>query len=133
MTSNQLQTKILYKTTVKRHLLTAGQSNKADILATFKQLSWVTQEIFICLYNIKVYRFYVDLLKFINILLVEREMSVFEDDHALPDTSMRLSDYVLQTFLVNIFSLAIGIFPFLRWLMEISRWLPNSYVKQSGK
>ena len=37
----------------------------------------------------------------------------FSDDHALPDTSMRLSDYVLQTFLVNIFSLAIAIiFPF---------------------
>ena len=37
----------------------------------------------------------------------------FLDDHALPDTSMRLSDYVLQTFLVNIiniFSLAIAIF-----------------------
>ena len=30
-------------------------------------------------------------------------MSVFRDDHALSDTSMRLSDYVLQTFLVNIF------------------------------
>ena len=37
-------------------------------------------------------------------------MSVFLDDHALPDTSMRLSDYVLQTFLVNIFSLAIAKF-----------------------
>ena len=37
-------------------------------------------------------------------------MSVFRDDHALPDTSMRLSDYVLQTFLVNIFSLAIANF-----------------------
>ena len=32
------------------------------------------------------------------------------DDHALPDRSMRLSDYVLQTFLVNIFSLAIANF-----------------------
>ena len=37
-------------------------------------------------------------------------MSVFWDDHALPDTSMRLSEYVLQTFLVNIFSLAIANF-----------------------
>ena len=37
-------------------------------------------------------------------------MSVFLDDHALPDTSMRLSEYVLQTFLVNIFSLAIANF-----------------------
>ena len=37
-------------------------------------------------------------------------MSDFLDDHALPDTSMRLSDYVLQNFLVNIFSLAIAIF-----------------------
>ena len=37
-------------------------------------------------------------------------MSVFLDDHALPDTSMRLPDYVLQTFLVNIFSLAIAYF-----------------------
>ena len=37
-------------------------------------------------------------------------MSVFLDDHAHPDTSMRLSDYVLQTFLVNIFSLAITFF-----------------------
>ena len=37
-------------------------------------------------------------------------MSVFLDDHAFPDTSMRLSEYVLQTFLVNIFSLAIAIF-----------------------
>ena len=43
-------------------------------------------------------------------ILVELEMSVFLDDHALPDTSMRLSDYVLQTFLINIFSLAIAIF-----------------------
>ena len=43
-------------------------------------------------------------------LVVEREMSVFLDNHALPDTSMRLSDYVLQTFLVNIFSLAIANF-----------------------
>ena len=34
----------------------------------------------------------------------------FFNDHALPDTSMRLSDYVLQTFLVNIFSLAIANF-----------------------
>ena len=42
--------------------------------------------------------------------VVEREMSVFLDDHALPDTSMKLSDYVLQTFLVNIFSLAIANF-----------------------
>ena len=42
--------------------------------------------------------------------IVEREMSIFLDDHALPDTSMRLSDHVLQTFLVNIFSLAILIF-----------------------
>ena len=37
-------------------------------------------------------------------------MSAFYDDHALPDTSMKLSDYVLQTFLVNIFSLAIANF-----------------------
>ena len=37
-------------------------------------------------------------------VVVEREMSVFLDDHAPPDTSMRLSDYVLQTFIVNIFS-----------------------------
>ena len=37
-------------------------------------------------------------------------MSVFSDDHALPDTSMRLSDFVLYTFLVNIFSLAVAIF-----------------------
>ena len=29
---------------------------------------------------------------------------------ALPDTSMRLSEYVLQTFLLNIFSLAISNF-----------------------
>ena len=51
--------------------------------------------------------------RFLNITkyhIVEREMSVFWDDHALPDTSMRLSDDVLQTFLVNIFSLAIAIF-----------------------
>ena len=34
----------------------------------------------------------------------------FGDDHALPDTSMRISDYVLQTFLVNTFSLAIANF-----------------------
>ena len=45
-----------------------------------------------------------------NSRTVEREMSVFWDNHALPDTSMRLSDYVLQTFLVNIFSLAIANF-----------------------
>ena len=44
--------------------------------------------------------------------LVERELSVFRDDHAFPDTSMRLSDYVLQTFLVNIFWLAIANFHF---------------------
>ena len=37
-------------------------------------------------------------------------MSVFCDDHVHPDTSMRLSDYVLQTFLVNVFSLAIANF-----------------------
>ena len=42
--------------------------------------------------------------------IVEREMSVFLDNHALPDTSMRLSDYVLQTFLESIFSLAIANF-----------------------
>ena len=59
--------------------------------------------------------------------IVEREMSVFWDDHALLDTSMRLSDYVLQTILVNIISLAIAFFPFTRWLTEISKWLPNSY------
>ena len=28
-------------------------------------------------------------------VVVERERSFFLDDHALPDTSMRLSDYVL--------------------------------------
>ena len=33
-----------------------------------------------------------------------------ENNHAHPDTSMRLSEYLLQTFLVNIFSLAIAIF-----------------------
>ena len=49
-----------------------------------------------------------------GVVLVEQEMSVFWDDHALPDTSMRLSDYVLQTFLVNIFSLAIAIFSFFK-------------------
>ena len=32
------------------------------------------------------------------------------DDHAIPDTSMRLSEYVLQTFSVNIISLAIANF-----------------------
>ena len=34
----------------------------------------------------------------------------FLDYHALLDTSMRISDYILQTFLVNIFSLAIANF-----------------------
>ena len=43
-------------------------------------------------------------------ILAEREMSDFWDDHALPDTSMRLSDYVLQTFPLIFFSLAIAIF-----------------------
>ena len=43
-------------------------------------------------------------------IVVEREISDFLDDRALPDTNMRLSDYVLQTFLVNIFSLAIANF-----------------------
>ena len=65
--------------------------------------------------------------------IVEREMSVFSDDHALPDTSIRLSDYVLQTFLVNIFSLAIANFYIFKMANGNSRWLPNSYVKQSGK
>ena len=37
-------------------------------------------------------------------------MSDFWDDDALPDTSMRHSEYVLQSFLVNIFSLAIANF-----------------------
>ena len=37
-------------------------------------------------------------------------MAIFLDNHAVPDTSMRLSEYVLQTFIVNIFSLAIAIF-----------------------
>ena len=47
---------------------------------------------------------------------------------------MILLAYVLQAFIVNIFSLAIAIFfPFSRWLTEISRWPQNSYVKRSGE
>ena len=49
-------------------------------------------------------------LKFCSANVVEREMSVFLDDHALPDTSMRLSDYVNIVNIVNIFSLVIAIF-----------------------
>ena len=54
---------------MKGHLLTAGQSNKVDILVTFKQLSWVILEIFTCLYNIlKCINFYVDLSSLKKIL-----------------------------------------------------------------
>ena len=49
----------------------------------------------------------------------------FLDDHALPDTNMRLSDYVLQTFLVNIFSLAIAIFSIFK--------MANGHFKMAAK
>ena len=39
--------------------------------------------------------------------LVERVRHVFQENHALPDTSVRLSEFVLWTFLVKNFSLAI--------------------------
>ena len=42
--------------------------------------------------------------------IVERVRPTFQKNHALPDTSMKLTEFVLQTILVKIFSLAIANF-----------------------
>ena len=49
-------------------------------------------------------------MNFKYILIVEREVSNFHNNCALPDTSMTLSAYVLQTFLIMKSILANAIF-----------------------
>ena len=69
----------------------------------------------------------------ISAYIVEREVSNFHNNCALPDTSMKLSAYVLQTFLImksilanaifSIFKMATLIFKMAVKLLQIDHYI----------